>query len=235
MSDLYHRRLRQLDRRLGRHIAHDPASRGFAVPVQVDTSRWRSRTIRVYDPRPNPNQPNGCCTYVAKCVQGNAVANRIRGIVLDMAVAQAGYARETQIDRYRGQMPEEDTGSDGLASCQVGQERGEFGEYRWFFGGIDQVVQYLCTEPEPIPVSTGTRWTWGMFDHDSRGFIAPTGGDAGGHQYAYIGYLEPEDALEGICWWGPDWRRFKIKRPHAGELLADQGDAHIQRRLIPGT
>jgi hypothetical protein len=222
------------DIRLGRTVLHDEKSRGFAVPTEIDTTRWRSRTIRVYDPVPNPNQPNGCCTYVSKCMQGNAVGNRIRGVVLDMEVAQAGYIRETEIDPFPGKMPEEDTGSNGLTSCKVAQERGEFGEYRWFLGSnaIDKIVQYLCTEETPIPVSTGTIWTNGMFNRDSKGFIEPTGGIAGGHQYVYHGYIEPLDALEGLCWWG-SWRRFLIKREHAGELLQDDGDAHIQKRLIP--
>lgn len=232
MTDLYTRPLPRTDVRLGRNIVHDPQSRGFAVPTAVDTSQWRTRTIRIYDPKPNPNQPNGCCTYVAKCIQGNAVNNRVKGVVLNMDVAQAGYIRETEIDPFPGKMPEEDTGSNGLASCKVGQERGEFGDYQWFFGGIDQIVQYLCVEEKPIPVSVGTAWTNGMFNRDSKGFISPTGGIAGGHQYVYHGYVEPLDALEGLCWWG-SWRRFLIKREHAGDLLSDDGDAHVQKRLIP--
>jgi hypothetical protein len=63
-DDLYIRHIPSRDQRLGWHVVQDPRSRGFAGPTPVDRSTWRTRTIRIYDPVPNPNQVHGNCTDV---------------------------------------------------------------------------------------------------------------------------------------------------------------------------
>jgi hypothetical protein len=223
----------QLDSRLGRNKVHDEASRAFALPVSVDRSLWRDKAIRLYDPIPNPNQPVGCCTGVGKCCQFNAVGNRKTGVVLNMDDAIRIYSRNTQIDPWPGSYPPDDTGSSGLASCKTAVEFGLGGEYRWLFGGADEVIQAVMNGQV---ISVGTWWYWDMFDASggyflSRPVITPTGGQAGGHQYVIRGYDKGQDLALGRCWWG-DFRDFWIKRADLDALLRDGGDAHFQRRAI---
>lgn len=218
----------QQDVRLGRNKVHDPRSRLFALATPVDRSGWHDKAIRIYDPVPNPNQAIGCCTYVAKCVQLNATGNRVKGRVLKMADAERGYSRATQIDPYPGVWPPQDTGSDGLATCKVAIEFGQAGEYRWLFGGADEVI---ATVMAGEPVSVGTWWYWDMFDRDDRGMVQVSGGRAGGHQYVIRGYDVDRDWALGRCWWGPTFKDFWIERGALDGLLADGGDAHVQRSV----
>lgn len=150
------------------------------------------------------------------------------------------YEYETTIDPYpgyfkRGDPNSQDTGSNGLSSCKTAQHFGIGGPYTWFFGGIDEIVTYSMTE-DAIPVSLGTWWYEGQFERkrydasSGLGWIEPTGPKAGGHQYIYRGYIEPLDALVIRCWWG-GVRDMLIKRSHEGDLLADDGDAHVQERV----
>jgi hypothetical protein len=232
MADVYVKHVEQTDHRLGRFVAHDPASRGFARRVTIDTSTWKTKRIRLYDPLVNPNQCHGECTMCANAMMLNALGNRVRGEVLGMDYAHQGYSIATQLDPFAGTWAApnwEDTGSNGLAAAKAAQHLGKGGTYHWFFGGADEIVQHFMDDDDPIPVSAGTWWYDGQFRQDSKGFIAPTGSRAGGHQYIYRGYVEPLDALVGRCWWG-GFRDFLIKREHANDLLMDDGDAHTQER-----
>lgn len=239
MPDLHVVTVEQQDNRLGRQVVHDPRSRGFATRATVDRSLWRDKEIRLYDPWPNPNQPVGCCTGVSKAEQFNAVGSRVMGRVLTMSDALRCYARNTEIDPWEGTFvydPEtgrwsgEDTGSSGLASAKTAQEFGWGGEYRWLFGGADEVVQNIM---EGRTVSAGTWWYWDMFDasggtYGGAPIVKPTGGQAGGHQYLLRGYAQSRDLVEGRCWWGEDFRDFWVARADLHDLLMDDGDAHVQ-------
>ena len=210
---------------LGRQVVHDSRSRSFAARVAIDRSSWRDKSVRIYDPLPNPNQVVGCCTGVAKCVQLNAVGNRVKGRVLDMWMAESIYSRNTQIDPWEGTWPPDDTGSSGLASAKTAIEFGLAGEYRWLFGGADEVVQAVMAGQT---ISVGTWWYWDMFNQDSRGLVRVGGGQAGGHQYTIRGYDVDRDWVLGRCWWG-SFRDFWISRADLHALLMDDGDAHFQR------
>lgn len=217
----------QLHPKLGRQKIHDDRSRAFPLlGATVDRSTWRDKAIRLYEPMPNPNQRVGCCTGVAKCSQLNAVGNRQKGVVLGMADAERIYARNTEIDPWAGQWPPEDTGSSGLASCKTAQEFGLGGDYRWIFGGADEVIQNVM---QGRVISVGTWWYWDMFYRDAAGLVHPTGGQAGGHQYVIRGYDVDHDRALGRCWWG-DFRDFWISRADLDALLRDGGDAHWQQR-----
>jgi len=234
MSNLTIKRFNQQDPRLGRNQVHDERSRGFvAARPTVDRSTWHDHSIRIYDPLPNPNQTVGNCTMCAKAMQHNAVGNRQKGVILDMAWAMRTYEWETANDQFPGAYKpgdpnSQDTGSSGLASCKTAQHEGTGGEYRWEFEGADGVVQNIMAGRV---ISVGTRWDWNMFEQDSRGLIQLGGGEAGGHQYIYRGYDLDRDELIGRCWWGV-FRDFRISRANADELLRDGGDAHYQERLL---
>lgn len=232
MTDIKIRRFERTERtdpRLGRHIVHDPRSRGFAFAASVDTATWRTRHVRIYDPLPNPNQEIGDCTGCAKAIQFNAVGNRVTGQVLNLSDADRIYSLATTLDPWEGAWTAptwEDTGSSGLAAAKAAQQLGLGGEYRWLFGGADEVVQAVM---DGHVVNVGTRWDNRMFDQDADGRVEPGGSVAGGHEWSVRGFDADRDWLRGRCWWG-DFRDFWIKREHLAELLADDGDANVQAR-----
>lgn len=215
---------------LGRNKVHDPRSRAFPMMVTVDRSLWRDKAIRLYEPFPNPYQRVGCCTGVAKASQLNAVGNRVSGRVLNLTDAERMYSRNSEIDPFPGTWPPTDTGSSGLASAKTAIEFGwATDEYRWIFGGADEVVQNIM---EGRVISAGTWWYWSMFVRDSLGRItvSEAEGQAGGHQYVLRGYDLSSDYVLGRCWWG-DFRDFWIKRTDLDMLLRDGGDAHYQKSV----
>lgn len=231
MSNLDVQIVEQKSPLLGRQKVHDERSRSFAVRSTIDRSTWRDKAVRLYEPLPNPNQRVGCCTGVAKCSQFNAVGNRKTGVVLDMSDAEKIYSRNTEIDPWEGSWPPEDTGSSGLASAKAAIEFGLGGEYRWIFGGADEVIQNV---QEGRVISVGTWWYWHMFSGTAGTYaglpiVKPTGDQAGGHQYVIRGYDVDNDRALGRCWWG-DFRDFWISREHLNDLLLDGGDAHFQVR-----
>jgi hypothetical protein len=213
---------------LGRQRVHDSRSKAFPARLLVDKSKWHSKTIRIYDPKRNPNQCHGECTGVAKCVQMNAVGNRVKGVTFGMDQAHAFYHLSTELDPFDGTWPPDDTGSSGLASAKAAQKLGIGGEYRHVFNGADGVVEQIMADDV---VSVGTWWYEGMFNQNAQGIIEPTGPQVGGHQYAVRGYDAEDDLLIIRCWWG-DFRDAKIKRTHLDELLHDGGDAHVQDRIL---
>lgn len=220
-------RVEQKDPRLARIMVHDSRSLAFPVGLTVDRSTWHDKSIRIYDPVPNPNQVRGNCTTCAKAMQLNAVGNRKVGVVLDMPWAEEAYVWETNNDEFLGGMPTEDTGSSGLASCITAQHYGLGGDYTWYLGGADEVVQGIMAGHAP---SLGTWWYNDMFDPDVNNVIRPTGGQAGGHQYVAHGYLKAKDLVKIRCWWGVAYRDVYIPRTALDELLKDGGDGHWQVR-----
>jgi len=220
--------IEQKDSRLGRQRVHDPRSKGFPSRAIVDRSQWVSKTIRIYDPKVNPNQCHGECTGVAKCVQMNAAGNRVAGVVFNMDEAHQFYHLATTVDPFKGEWPPDDTGSSGLASAKAATKLGIGGEYLHVFNGADEVVQLI---QQGHVVSIGTWWYNDMFTPNAKGIIAPTGPQVGGHQYAARGYDVKKDLVTIRCWWG-DYRDVRIKREDLNGLILDGGDAHIQARVV---
>jgi hypothetical protein len=214
------------DPRLGRNIVHDRRSKNFPMRVEVDKSTWRDKEVRLYDPWPNPNQPVGNCTGCAKAMEFNAVGNREMGVVFKMDDATHIYSRATELDPWDGSYPPDDTGSSGLAAAKASREFGYGGEYRWLFGGADEIVQTIMSGRV---VNVGTWWHWDMFNQDADGLVRVGGGKAGGHQWIARGYDESRDWVEGRCWWG-EYRDFWITRADLDALMRDYGDAHVQDR-----
>jgi hypothetical protein len=221
--------IEQKDTRLGRQKVHDPRSKGFPVPEAVDRSTWKNKTIRIYDPRVNPNQCHGECTGVAKCVQMNAVGNRVSGVVFNMDQAHTFYHLATTLDPFKGTWPPDDTGSSGLASAKAAQQLKIGGDYQHVFNGADGVVQQIMLGKV---VSVGTKWYNGMFEPNAQHVIEPSGDLAGGHQYSAHRYDAKNDRVMIRCWWGPDFRDVWILRDHLNELILDGGDAHVQARVM---
>jgi hypothetical protein len=227
-TDLHVVMVEQQDSRLGRQCVQDPRSRAFPMAAP-DTSTWRSKTIRMYDPTPNPNQTIGDCTGCDKAMEGNAARNRVSGRILTMADAEQIYSLATELDPWDGSWPPTDTGSSGLAAAKAAIQLKLGGAYRWnFTHDASGIVQEIM---EGRTVGVGTWWYDGGFRPKPRKqggvYVEMTGAKAGGHQWRIRGYDEPTDMLLGRCWWGR-FRDFWITRTHLAELLADDGDAVTQ-------
>lgn len=186
-----------------------------------------SKTIRIYDPRVNPNQCHSECTGCAKAMEFNAVGNRVSGVIFDMDDAHGFYSMATKLDPWESEWPPDDNGSSGLAAAKGAQKLGLGGEYRHVFGGADEVVQLI---QQGRVVNVGTWWYGGMFKPTSTGVIMPIGDQVGGHQYLVRGYNVKLDIVTIRCWWGK-YRDVYLHREHLQELLMDGGDAHIQDRI----
>lgn len=233
MPDLHVVVINQEDPRLGRQVVHDPQSRAFPMRA-ADTSTWRTKTLRLYDPTPNPSQDIGCCTGCDKAMEGNALRNRVPRRVLNYQDALSIYSLATRLDPWAGEYPPTDTGSSGLAASKAAKQLHRGGDYRWALaGGADAVVQAIMDDHT---VGVGTWWTEGGFGlrpHPKRSghfVLEMTGRRVGGHQWRCYAYDEPNDMIGAKCWWG-NWGRagtFWIKREHLADLLADDGDAHWQ-------
>jgi hypothetical protein len=228
-DDLYVKHYDRQDERLGRVVVHDPRSRAFALTPTVDKSTWHSKSIRIYDPTPNPNQVLGDCTGCAKSMMMNSAGNRVSGVVLKLKDADKIYSLATTLDPWAGSWPPDDTGSSGLAAAKAAQRLGLGGTYRFIFGGADEVVQAVM---DGHVVNVGSRWDNRMFDQDSRGRIHLGGGVAGGHEWTVRGYDAASKEIIGRCWWG-EFKDFRLALADLAELLADDGDAHVQERTKP--
>lgn len=223
----------QEDPRLGRQCLHDPRSRQYAAPRRTTTAKRRDKTHRIYDPRPNPNQPRGNCTGCAEAMMGNAAGNRIKGVTLGMDTADRIYSRATELDPWPGSWPPTDTGSSGTAAAKAAVEQGVGTGYEWYFG-IDAVLDGL----QRHALSAGTWWTEGLFHPDKSGLIRPTGRRVGGHQYLLRGHDVSvsrlsigKQRIKIRCWWGA-YRDAEILVDDLAALLADDGDVHRTIRAV---
>lgn len=229
-DDLHVVQIEQQDPRLGRQVVHDPRSRRFEFPREVDVPNVSFRH-RMYNPRPNPNQPIGCCTGVDACVKCNTRGNRVLDVVLNMDDAIRIYSRATQLDPWQGSYPPTDTGSSGLAACKAAKEQGLIERYEWVLGDTDQLKAALCRKP----VGIGAWWYASMFNVDPlTGLVEVRGERVGGHQWTLFGWNKYYRAFEGLCWWGNwgliDTGRFRIREADLADLRADDGDTHVTHR-----
>lgn len=230
MTDLKVEIVEQQHPKLGRQLVHDPQSRNFPARVTIDKSTWKDKSIRIYDPYPNPNQCHGECTGCAKCMELNAAGNRVARKILKMDDAHGIYSLASRLDPFEDAWPPVDTGSSGLAACKAAKQLGLGGEYRHLFGGADEVVQLIMMDRV---VNVGTWWYEGMLLDDvapsSNNVINPSGPRVGGHQYIARRFDVDKDRIGIRCWWG-SYRDVWIPRTALHELLMNDGDAHIQDR-----
>lgn len=213
---------------LGRHLRHDPRSRAFAVPRAaapvVDVRHRR------YGPKLNQGSVGACtCFAAAHTVNTNPVRRGLAGRSTARGVdAMRWYERATALDVFAGQFPPDDTGSSGLAACQALVEAGVISRYEWAFGfehGLDSIAAG--------PFMQGTWWTEAMFRPDADGRVHPTGADAGGHEYEWVG-VEVRSKLnpsKNRAWymnsWGAGWGEagyFYMTFDDAAALVGRDGD-----------
>lgn len=170
--------------------------------------------------------------YTSECVSFSmhheALAVPARAIFDDDdAAAQAAHQRfhEMQlIDEWSGEDP--DGGTSVLAGAKVMHKHGYFDEYRWAFN-LRDVLLALSYEG---PVVMGTDWHEDMYDPDSKGYIHPSGGNAGGHAYLLSSVSTFYRRVTVWNSWGYGWGmqgRAYLKWDDLEELLYAGGEACV--------
>jgi hypothetical protein len=168
---------RAKDPRLGRIVEVDEQSKLFAIRADVINLTPVSRSWR-------------CDTYLdqgnaGSCV-GNAMAHQLAASPdiytgLDETFAVGLYYLAQQLDQwpggaYPGASPQYE-GSSTLAGMKALQKHGYIKNYKWAFSLADAVLAI----GHHSPVVIGINWYNDMFTPDSKGFLHPSGGVAGGH------------------------------------------------------
>ena len=214
------------DKRLGRHIRHDPRSLRFLVPA-TDTPQSASWDRRI----PILDQGNlGSCTgnaltgTLGTSPNYEALPPEIQAALNETFAVQA-YSEGTAADDYPGQYPPDDTGCDGLTLAMIAKNHG------WSPGNTH--ITSLAAAHNAIktgPFMTGVNWMSGMDNPTSEGVVHATGRIRGGHEPMVCGYDAPKGLWKLANSWGTSWGKdgyFFLPDEDYDKLLKAQGDATV--------
>lgn len=126
--------------------------------------------------------------------------------------------------------PNQENGSEVRSGMKALQNRGRLSTYA-SATTLEEIKTWVQTKGSVV---IGSDWMNDMFDPDSKGYIKPTGGYAGGHCYLLVGDLISEGAFEFQNSWGDSWGlngRFKMKYADFQTLLDNQGEAWVAIEL----
>lgn len=130
-----------------------------------------------------------------------------------------------ELAQQRDQWPGEDyNGTSVRAGAKVMSRLGFINNYLWA-RSAEKIKDWVC---HTSPVVMGTLWFQDMFNPDDKGFVTPTGGQAGGHAYLCIGYSHKRKAFRFINSWGKGWGqsgRFWMKEEDVQFLIENNGEA----------
>lgn len=213
-----------LPHQLGRHVAHDEASRNFPVralfsdPAPDIKDVRHKRSVLIYD-----QGQLGSCTLNAAlgCVSTRPFTRHFRS----QKIIKKYYSETTKIDPYDGSWPPDDTGSDGNSAAKTLRNHNLISEWRHCFGINDVLIALQTT-----PVITGTNWYADMFHPAGNGLVKPGGGVAGGHEWCLIGIDTTNAQLIAANSWGTRWGDrgyFRISYDDYDRLLHEDGDATV--------
>jgi hypothetical protein len=223
------------DKRLGRHVQHDPRSRAFPYVEPTPFEELRSVIHRHYGKVFNQGDLGSCTgNSIAQCC--NTRPTHIpKTRLLKQNDAVDIYSKATAIDEFDGEYPPEDTGSSGLAVVKVAKVRGLITSYQHAFN-IEQAISAL----QDWPVITGVTWYESMDTPDQDGVVTVDGQIRGGHEFAAIGFHIPSDAegildcvVEFLNSWGKEWGhrgRFFMTVKDWANLLEQDGDVTVPIR-----
>jgi hypothetical protein len=217
------------DKRLGRHVEHDPRSRDFSYDLRQST------LVPVEHKRHGSilNQGQlGSCTGNAAAGAKNTEPLYHSGSThtLTETGAKDLYSLATQLDGLRDSYwPPDDTGSSGLAVAKAARQEGMVGHYQHAFD-----MEAALAALQAGPVITGIDWYEGFDEPDANGLVKISGQIRGGHEVVARGYQPADNPEEALILldnsWGPDWGvsgRFHWTVATWRELLDAQGDVTI--------
>jgi hypothetical protein len=205
------------DMRLGRNLWLDARSLAYMVENRADTmsrgltNRQWERIIPILD----QGSLGSCCGNAGTGALGtqpfyDRVGKTVFGNAADAAAlenfAVRLYSDATKIDPYPGTYQPTDTGSSGLAICQVLRNRKTISGYRWA-----RTAQGFLQLLQAGPVLMGMAWMNAFFNPDRNGFIDsdphwPTSGLAGGHEVEVIGVeLDGRDLFNSVITFCNSW------------------------------
>lgn len=137
----------------------------------------------------------------------------------DNDYARTVYRRAQQIDEWPDTPPEE--GTSVRAGARIMLEDDTLDEYLWAYS-VEDVRAWILAKG---PVVTGSKWTSGMYNTDSGGYLHPTGHIVGGHCVCLYGAARNGDVL-GVNSWSDSWGRegsFKLSDADLRRLIAMGG------------
>lgn len=227
-------------RRLGRHVVHDPRSRGYAVEPRRGADGisvgWRR-----YIPMLDQGSLGSCVGNAAVGVLGSsrfygslakARAGGIDlapGLRLDESTAVHVYGAATALDPWPGEYPPTDTGTSGLAAARVLLAAGLIKSYRWAFG-----MDALHTAILAGPLMVGVNWYESMDEPNEYGEVTVAGQIRGGHEFELIGYSDRTFRWRAVNSWGAGWGKsgyFYLHDAALARLMDEDGDATLLEPL----
>jgi hypothetical protein len=216
-------------RKLDRQVNFDEKSRSFPIRELLSDGRMSNKHWKCEKHLDQGTE--GACVGFAWTHELNAVPFRVRVIT---NTAKTIYYAAQQWDQWAGT---EYDGTSVIAGAKVVHSLGHMPEYRWAFG-IEDVLRTLS---EHGPIVLGINWYEGMFNTNAEGFIAPTGGVAGGH--AILAKAVQFRKREGFWWkdlpepiitlhnsWNTSWGvngDAYITASDLATLLSQQGEACV--------
>jgi hypothetical protein len=209
------------DRRLGRHIVHDPRSLAYVAPIAPQIQSVTHKAVGL----PLDQGKIGSCTANALCGALNSAPDLKGGTPRKETDAVQLYELETKLEGHP--YPPNDPGGSGLEVCKAAKQLGWISSYTHAFG-IDQALLALVLRP----VITGIGWYTSFDSPDANGLvrIAPGATVRGGHEVV----ADQIDAGQKLVWFWNSWGtafgvggRFCMSFDTWSQLLVERGDVTV--------
>lgn len=214
------------DKRLGRHVKHDPRSLRF--PFRTNTplvsTAWSD-----YLPAYEQGDLGSCTGHATVHALGfspfyDTLSDTLRGSLTGDTAVRI-YSRATELDAWEGVYPPTDTGSSGLDVAKAAAELGYISGYNHALSLHDALAAVMTG-----PIIVGVMW-YSEFDNPhSTGEMPLDGYERGGHEVC----VWKVDVENERVWiknsWGPSWGQDGTawwSFDTFGKLLDNYGDATV--------
>lgn len=178
--------------RLGRHILHDEASRGFPA---TEASTVIDVAHRVH--RLPLNQKRGSCTAEATCGCLDSAPDFTTKIFTQKA---ADHLYDEEIINEGGDPATDDPGGTGLMVCKTAKELGWISSYTHTFN-LTSALKALAIRSG----MTGVNWYEGFDRPDTKGIVKIAGDIRGGHEFTVVQVLVEPKLIGCVQSWGRGW------------------------------
>jgi hypothetical protein len=214
------------DRRVGRHIKHDPRSKAYPAPQAPTILNVQHTSVNM----PLNQGIVGCCTADATCGALNSQPNFT--VTYSQASAITLYVKETTNE---GQpYPAYDPGGSGLEVCKAAVQLDWIQSYGHAFG-LSHALKALVLRP----IIIGINW-YSSFDTPASNGVVSIAKSAfvrGGHELCADGI----DNDNGLIWMWQSWGawglnntgRFAMSFDTLEMLLDEKGDVTVPIKNIP--